>query len=89
MNVSLSPLMQAFVEKKLREGKYESVDQLIEASLATLAQHERSGDFKPGELDRLLAEGEADAAAGALYDGEDVFSEIDELSAARRRGDSK
>jgi putative addiction module CopG family antidote len=86
MNIALSQRIREFAERKLREGAYESFDQLVEAGLATLEQQERSGDFPAGELDRFLAEGEADAAAGKLYDGEEVFRELDELSAERRRG---
>ena len=86
MDMVLSQRIREFAERKLREGAYQSFDQLVEAGLATLEQQERSGDFPAGELDRLLADGEADAAAGKLYDGEGVFRELDELSAARRRG---
>lgn len=60
-------------------------DEVVEAALTTLEQQERLGDFDPGELDELLAVGEADIAAGNVYDGEAVFSELEELSAERHR----
>ena len=44
------------------------------------------GDFAPGELEHLLAEGEADIAAGHLVDGEQVFRELDQMSRRSRRG---
>lgn len=89
MTVSLSTRMQRFVEIKVQNGEYGSPDEVIEAGLAMLEQQERYGDFAPGELDRLLAEGEADIERGDLYDGEQVFRELDELSAARRREQRK
>jgi putative addiction module CopG family antidote len=84
MNLALSQRIREFADRKLRDGTYRSFDELVEAGLATLEQQERAGDFPAGELDRLLAEAEADAAAGKLYDGEEVFRELDDLSAAHR-----
>ena len=77
--------MQRFVKRKLRQGAYASADQIIEAGLAMLQQREKHADFAPGELDRLLAQGETDIRRGDVYDGEQVFRELEELSAARRR----
>lgn len=89
MDITLSPGMQEFVDRKLREGAYETPEQIVEAGLASLQQQERYGDFAPGELDALLAVGEADIEAGRVYDGEEVFKELEQLSAARRKGGSK
>jgi putative addiction module CopG family antidote len=83
MNISLSRPMQDFVESKVREGEYASPEQVIEAALATL-QQQQQGQFARGELDRLLAEGEADIENGRMYDGEETFRELDAMSAARR-----
>jgi len=85
MHVSLSPKMQQFVAERLERGEYASADEVVEAGLATLEQHQRAGDFEPSELDRLLQQGEADIARGDISDGEETFRELDQLSAARRR----
>lgn len=47
-------------------------------------KYDQGGNFAPGELDRLLAEGEADIERGDLHDGDEAFRELDELSAALR-----
>ena len=86
MQVSISSRMQKFVEEKVKAGEYASAEEVVEAGLASLEQQEQAGDFSPGELDRLLAEGEKDIAQGGLVDGEQVFLELDEQSAAGRRG---
>jgi hypothetical protein len=52
-------------------------------------QAEERDHFAAGELDRLLAEGEADIANGRLHDGEEVFRELNALSADRRRKQDK
>jgi hypothetical protein len=88
MKLNLTPDVQRFVDRKLEEGR--SLDELIEAGLTSLEQQERTADdFAPGELERLLAVGEADEAKGDLYDGESVFREIEALSAARRREEGR
>ena len=51
-----------------------------------IGRKQKHGDFTPGELDRLLAEGEADIARGNIVIGEQAFRELDEISAARGMG---
>lgn len=89
MEITLSPTMQEFVDRKLREGAYDSPAHIVEAALATLQQQETYGNFAPGELDELLAAGEADIEAGRVHDGEEVFRDLERRSAARREGRSK
>ena len=85
MNVTLSPRMQKFIEEKVQAGEDRSADEVIEAGLASLARH-GTGGFAPGELDELLAQGERDIERGDVVDGEEVFRELEDMSAARRRG---
>jgi putative addiction module CopG family antidote len=79
--------MQSFVEDNIKRGRYGSVSHVIEAALATLQQQERVADFDfpPGELNKLLAEAEDDFAQGDVYDGEEVFRELRDMAAQRRR----
>jgi antitoxin ParD1/3/4 len=84
MDITLSPKMQAFIDRKMRAGEYTSPAEVIEAGLANLEQQEQLGDFAPGELDALLAEGQADIDQGRVYNGAEVFRELDAMSAARR-----
>jgi len=71
------------LEDQMKRGGYPTPDDVIRAGIASVELH---GAFEPGELDRLLAEGEADVAAGHLHDGEAFFRQLDESSAARRQG---
>ncbi len=81
MNIILRPETERLLEEQLKKTGYQSVDELVRAGITSLEIH---GDFAPGELDRLLAEGEADLAAGHVVDGEQVFRELDQMSASRR-----
>ena len=83
MNISLTPQTQKLVEEQMKKGGYDSPDDVVRAGLASLEMH---GDFEPGELDRLLEEGEADVARGDLHDGDEVFREIAKISSARLEG---
>ena len=83
MNLSLPPHIQKLIDDRVRSGKYQSAEDVVAAAVVTLEQQEQTGDFEPGELDRLLEEGEQ---SGTPLDGEQVFAELRER---RQRGQSK
>jgi antitoxin ParD1/3/4 len=82
MSISLTPQTQKLVEEQMEKGGYHSPDDVVRAGLASLERH---GDFEPDELERLLADGEADIERGNLIDGEEVFRQLNEQSAAHRK----
>jgi putative addiction module CopG family antidote len=83
MTLSLPPHVLAFIDDRVKAGKYPSAEDVIVAAIASLEQQEQFGDFEPGELDRLIEEGEN---SGPPLDGEQVLTELREL---RQRGQSK
>jgi antitoxin ParD1/3/4 len=89
MSLQLRPELQKFIDDQVQAGHYDSPEEVIEAGLSVLRQQDAQSDFAEGELDKLLAAGEADLERGDTHDGETVFREIDELSATRRRERSK
>jgi putative addiction module CopG family antidote len=62
MNLSLSPQVRKQIEQRVRSGTYRTPEDVVAAAVSTLDQQESTGDFQPGELDRLLAEGERSGA---------------------------
>jgi hypothetical protein len=54
------------IEARMKRSGYRTPDDLVVAALASLEQQERFGDFEPGQLEKLLAEGEA---SGKFLDG--------------------
>ena len=64
MQIALQPKMRKFVESQLKSGRYERADDVVAAALGRLMQDERAKSFAPGELRKLVAEGEADIARG-------------------------
>jgi len=80
MNIVLGPELERLVEQRMKQGRYATPQDVMAAALSALDQEERLGEFGPGELDRLLAEGEK---GGDDLDGERVLSELRHL---RSRG---
>jgi len=89
MTISLSPKAQKALEERMRRGGYATPEEALLAGLASLEQQEAYGDFAPGELDKLLAEGEADIQRGDLLDAKDVFDELRELGSGGAAGQDR
>ena len=84
MNLSLGQEIQKLIDERVQSGRYATPEDVIAAALRTLDQQERSGDFGPGELDDLLAEGEASIAQEGTLDGAEAFRRRSERRARNR-----
>jgi putative addiction module CopG family antidote len=89
MRLSLSPETQELIGAKLKTGQYESADDVVRASLAALEQQEQFGDFAPGELDELLAEGERSILKEGTIAAEVVFAELRKHGTGRMKPTSR
>jgi antitoxin ParD1/3/4 len=84
MNVSLPAEIEKQIQDRVRSGKYRSAEDVVAAAISMLDQQERFGDFGPGELDKLLAEGERDIARGDVIDSGKAFEELRRMSTEQR-----
>ena len=75
MNISLSPKLKQFVDRKVKAGAYASAEDVVRAAVERFMQE----DFAPGELAALVAVGEAELQRGDVIDGEEVFAEMREM----------
>ena len=73
MNLSLNPEVQRLIDERVKSGKYATPEDVIVAALLSLDQQEQFGDFAPGELDELLAEGELSIAENGTLDGDEAY----------------
>lgn len=73
MTVILSDETRKLIEDQIKRGAYASVDEVVLAGLASLRQQETVGEFAPGEMDALLAQGER---GGQSLDGQSVLAEL-------------
>jgi Arc/MetJ-type ribon-helix-helix transcriptional regulator len=82
MTIHLNAEQEKLILDRVKSGEYSSPEDLIAVALATLIQNEPQ--FAPGELDALIAEGDADFERGDFLDGEAVFEELRQKSARLR-----
>jgi len=83
MKLSLSPRFVKVLKKRMKRGGYASPEDALLAGLASLEQQEEFGVFKEGELDALIADGEADIANDEVEDAGQVFAELRQLGNSR------
>ena len=74
MQLSLSADVQKLIEDRVKSGKYSTPEDVVVAAIVTLQQQEDIGDFDPGELDGLLAEGEHSVQHEGTLDGDAAFA---------------
>jgi putative addiction module CopG family antidote len=80
MKLSLDASTELLIAERLKSGRYASAEDVVTAALHALEQDETGFDFQPGELDRLIAEGEA----SETLDGHAVLDEIRQLGKSRQ-----
>jgi len=88
MAIELGTKARKLIEQRVKSGRYASADAVVLAAIAHLDAAERFGDFAPGEMDRLLAEGEESLRKDGPVPGEEVFANLRRRSARRRRAKS-
>lgn len=82
MNVSLGPEAEKLIRKKLDAGDFATPEAVVLAGLHALTQCGED-DFELGELDALLAEGEASLRVGGPVRAEDVLAELQRMGTSR------
>jgi Arc/MetJ-type ribon-helix-helix transcriptional regulator len=82
MNLSLDPHV---TYQRVSSGKYATPEDVVAAAILALDEQEQFGDFEPGELDDLLAEGELSIELEGTLDGEDAFRLRTQRRAQRRQ----
>jgi Arc/MetJ-type ribon-helix-helix transcriptional regulator len=82
MTIRLKPEIEKKLQERVKTGKFGSAEELVNAVLEQYV----SDDFEPGELEKLLAVGEEQAARGQFVEGDEVFRRLKERSEARRKG---
>ena len=80
MQLTLDAKTSKLIEERVRSGQYSSPEGVVMAALHALEMDESEVQFAPGELNRLIEEGEASED----LDGEKVLAELRQLGAAKR-----
>ena len=85
VNISLTPELDAFLQSRLKSGRYQTTSEVVREALRLLERHERERDEAFEQLRAKLERGAAQAERGELLDGDEVFDELREIIEERRR----
>ena len=85
MNVSLTPELESFVQRKVASGLYTSASEVIREGLRLLEEQERLKEAHRNQALEKVEEGWAAAQRGELLDGPAVMKELRTLIGRRAR----
>lgn len=75
MQIILQPEQEQFILKKLQQGKYKNVEELVATAFQLLAENEYK-EQKIIELREKISEGTQQIQQGKVVDGETVFQQL-------------
>ena len=85
VNISLTPELDAFLQKRVKSGRYQTSSEVVREALRLLQRQEKERDSAFKQLKAKLGRGAGQAGRGEILDGDDVFDELRELIEERRR----
>lgn len=77
MTVSLTPELEAFVASRIASGKFISASEVVREGLRLLEEREARREAELARMRQDVEVGLAQARAGELFDGEEVFAELE------------
>ena len=89
VNISITPELDAFLQSRVQSGRYQTTSEVVREALRLLQRQESERDAAFQQLKAKLKRGAAQADAGKLLDGDEVFAELRELIEERRRAKNK
>jgi Arc/MetJ-type ribon-helix-helix transcriptional regulator len=75
MEFKLPAETEQLIRELIASGDYQGREAVVAAGIAALDRDRRSSDFEPGELDQLIAEGEADIERGDVRDLDEAYEQ--------------
>lgn len=89
VNVSLTPELGAFLQSRVKSGRYQTTSEVVREALRLLQHQEQEREVSLKQLKAKLRRGAAQAERGDLLDGDTVFNELRELIEEHRRAKGK
>jgi len=83
MNLALNQDLEKLIQNRIDSGQYSTPEDVVAAAMIAWEQQEAFGDFEPGELKTLLAEGDRSIREHGSLDGEEAFRARRERRAAK------
>ncbi len=85
VNISLTPELGAFLQSRVKSGRYQTTSEVVREALRLLQNQEREREAGLKHLKEKLQRGAVQAQRGELLDDREVFEELRQLIAERRR----
>lgn len=85
MNISITPELDAFLQSRVKSGRYQTTSEVVREALRLLERHEQDREEAILQLKAKLERGAAQAERGELIDGDEVFDELRRMIDERRR----
>jgi antitoxin ParD1/3/4 len=85
VDVSITPELDAFLQSRVKSGRYQTTSEVVREALRLLERQEREHEDALGKLKAKLERGAQEADSGNLLDGGEVFEELRELIEGYRR----
>ena len=76
MNVSLTPELEQFVDKKVKEGLYNSASEVVRDGLRMLTERDQERKAKLDALRHAVAEGLTQVEQGKGVSGKAAFAKV-------------
>ena len=79
VNVSLTPELDAFLQSRVKSGRYQTTSEVVREALRLLERQEQEREEGFRQLQAKLTRGAAQAERGELAGGDTVFDDLREL----------
>lgn len=89
VNISLTPELGAFLQSRVKSGRYQTTSEVVREALRLLQHQEKEREEGLKQLKAKLQRGAAEANRGELLDGDTVFRELRQMIEERRRAKKK
>src|ERR1700728_4180563 len=89
VNISLTPELGAFLQSRVKSGRYQTTSEVVREALRLLQHREKESEQGLKQLKAKLQRGAAQPESGEVLDADEVFEELRQLIAERRRGRKK
>ena len=85
VNISITPDLDAFLQSRVKSGRYQTTSEVVREALRLLERHEQDREAALYQLKTKLERGAGQAERGELVNGDEVFDELREMIEERRR----
>jgi len=89
VNISLTPELDAFLQSRVKSGRYQTTSEVVREALRLLEHQEKEREDSLRQLKAKLAEAAAEAERGEWIDGDEAFAGLRRQIAGRRTARKK